>query len=93
MSVQVFNSGLWLSSAVWSQLDFWLHPVSTELPVDIRVPRSSLSSVTEYLRAHNIPYSVIINDLQVCYHVLTQTLIPEYQKSQTDAGDSFLFPL
>ncbi|XP_044048349.1 carboxypeptidase A4 [Siniperca chuatsi] len=46
------------------ELDFWLHAVSTELPVDIRVPRSSLSSVTVYLRAHNIPYSVVINNLQ-----------------------------
>ncbi|KAM6926025.1 carboxypeptidase A4 [Lycodopsis pacificus] len=46
------------------ELDFWLHPVSTELPVDIRVPRSSVSSVMEYLTAHGIPYSVIINNLQ-----------------------------
>ncbi|XP_031151156.1 carboxypeptidase A4 [Sander lucioperca] len=46
------------------ELDFWLHPVSTELPVDIRVPHSSVSSVTEYLIAHNIHYSVIINNLQ-----------------------------
>ncbi|KAM3609692.1 uncharacterized protein V6R79_018669 [Siganus canaliculatus] len=46
------------------ELDFWLHPVSTELPVDIRVPRSSLTFVTEFLLSHNIPYSVIINNLQ-----------------------------
>nr|ACQ58136.1 Carboxypeptidase A2 precursor [Anoplopoma fimbria] len=46
------------------ELDFWLHPVSTELPVDIRVPRSSVSAVTEFLSAHGIPYSVIINNLQ-----------------------------
>uniref|UniRef100_G3P5A2 Peptidase M14 domain-containing protein n=1 Tax=Gasterosteus aculeatus aculeatus TaxID=481459 RepID=G3P5A2_GASAC len=46
------------------ELDFWLHPVSTELPVDIRVPRSSVSSVKEHLSAHNVPYSVIIHDLQ-----------------------------
>ncbi|TKS73918.1 Carboxypeptidase A2 [Collichthys lucidus] len=48
------------------EVDFWLDPVSTELPVDIRVPRSSLSAVTEYLSSYNIPYSVIINNLQVC---------------------------
>uniref|UniRef100_A0A3Q3WHT8 Peptidase M14 domain-containing protein n=1 Tax=Mola mola TaxID=94237 RepID=A0A3Q3WHT8_MOLML len=46
------------------ELDFWLHPVSTELPVDIRVPRSSLTFVKEYLHIHGIPYSVMINDLQ-----------------------------
>ncbi|XP_022612034.1 carboxypeptidase A2-like isoform X1 [Seriola dumerili] len=46
------------------ELDFWLHPVSTELPVDIRVPRSSLSSVKEYLDAHSIPFTVMIDNLQ-----------------------------
>ncbi|XP_059191638.1 carboxypeptidase A4 [Centropristis striata] len=46
------------------ELDFWLSPVSSELPVDIRVPRSAVSAVTEFLRTHNIPYSVLINDLQ-----------------------------
>ncbi|XP_071781621.2 carboxypeptidase A4 [Centroberyx gerrardi] len=46
------------------ELDFWLHPVSTELPVDLRVPYSSLSAVKHYLRAHNIPFSVLINNLQ-----------------------------
>ncbi|XP_076589425.1 carboxypeptidase A4 [Chaetodon auriga] len=46
------------------ELDFWRDPVSTELPVDVRVPRSSLSPVMEYLGAHSITYSVIINNLQ-----------------------------
>ncbi|XP_041853831.1 carboxypeptidase A2-like [Melanotaenia boesemani] len=46
------------------ELDFWLHPVSTELPVDIRVPRSSLSSVKEYLHAHSVPFTVMIDNLQ-----------------------------
>ncbi|KAI9547556.1 carbamoyl-phosphate synthase (glutamine-hydrolyzing) cpa2 [Dissostichus eleginoides] len=46
------------------ELDFWLSPVSMELPVDIRVPSSSLSSVSEILSANNIAYSVLINDLQ-----------------------------
>ncbi|KAJ4937922.1 hypothetical protein JOQ06_002551 [Pogonophryne albipinna] len=46
------------------ELDFWLSPVSMELPVDIRVPSSSLSSVSEILSANNIAYSILINDLQ-----------------------------
>ncbi|KAM8891170.1 carboxypeptidase A4 [Spinachia spinachia] len=46
------------------ELDFWLHPVSTELPVDIRVPRLRVGSVKEHLSAHSVPYSVIIHDLQ-----------------------------
>lgn len=47
------------------QVDFWLHPVSTELPVDIRVSRSSLSPVKEYLTAHNIPFTIMTENLQV----------------------------
>nr|BAC53787.1 carboxypeptidase A2 [Paralichthys olivaceus] len=46
------------------ELDFWLHPVTTELPVDIRVPRSSLSSVKEYLHAHAIAFTVVMENLQ-----------------------------
>ncbi|KAK5866915.1 hypothetical protein PBY51_011449 [Eleginops maclovinus] len=46
------------------ELDFWLHPVSTELPVDLRVPRASVSSVTEFLNANNIAFSVLISNLQ-----------------------------
>uniref|UniRef100_UPI0037E8EFB1 carboxypeptidase A4 n=1 Tax=Semicossyphus pulcher TaxID=241346 RepID=UPI0037E8EFB1 len=46
------------------EVDFWLHAVSTELPVDIRVPLSSQSAVTEYLQSHDIPYSVLIDNLQ-----------------------------
>ncbi|KAM9375840.1 carboxypeptidase A4 [Pholidichthys leucotaenia] len=44
------------------EVDFWLHPVSTELPVDIRVPRSS--PVKAYLLAHRIPFTVMIDNLQ-----------------------------
>ncbi|XP_074533448.1 carboxypeptidase A4 [Halichoeres trimaculatus] len=46
------------------EVDFWLHPVSTELPIDIRVPLSSHSAVTEFLHQHNIHYSILINNLQ-----------------------------
>uniref|UniRef100_A0A3Q0RJC8 Carboxypeptidase A4 n=1 Tax=Amphilophus citrinellus TaxID=61819 RepID=A0A3Q0RJC8_AMPCI len=46
------------------KVDFWLHPVSTELPVDIRVPRSSLSPVKEYLAAHSIPFTIMTENLQ-----------------------------
>ncbi|KAM4619477.1 carboxypeptidase A2-like [Polymixia lowei] len=46
------------------ELDFWLHPVSTELPVDLRVPYSGLSAVKDYFRFHSIPFSVMVNNLQ-----------------------------
>ncbi|KAM9854103.1 carboxypeptidase A2-like [Aulostomus maculatus] len=46
------------------ELDFWLHPVSTELPVDIRVPRSSLRAVKDYLDVHYMPFAVLIDNIQ-----------------------------
>ncbi|KAG9346869.1 hypothetical protein JZ751_005796 [Albula glossodonta] len=46
------------------QLDFWLHPVSSDLPVDIRVPFASLQTVKVFLESNAIPYSVMIKDVQ-----------------------------
>ncbi|XP_014847422.1 PREDICTED: carboxypeptidase A2-like [Poecilia mexicana] len=51
------------SEEKWN-LDFWRHPVSTELPVDVRVPRSHLGAMKEYLHAHSIPFTVMIDDVQ-----------------------------
>uniref|UniRef100_A0AAY4CB56 Peptidase M14 domain-containing protein n=1 Tax=Denticeps clupeoides TaxID=299321 RepID=A0AAY4CB56_9TELE len=48
-----------------SQLDFWIHPVSVDLPVDIHVPSVHLQKVKIFLQEHNIPFSVMINNLQV----------------------------
>ncbi|XP_031418410.1 carboxypeptidase A2-like [Clupea harengus] len=46
------------------ELDFWLHPVSSELPVDIRVPYASLNAVKDYLKSNNIAFSIMIDNLQ-----------------------------
>ncbi|CAJ1056141.1 carboxypeptidase A4 [Xyrichtys novacula] len=46
------------------EVDFWLDPVSTDLPIDIRVPYDSQTAVMEYLNANSIRYSVLISDLQ-----------------------------
>ncbi|MEQ2288389.1 carbamoyl-phosphate synthase (glutamine-hydrolyzing) cpa2 [Ameca splendens] len=51
------------SEEKWN-LDFWLHPVSTKLPVDVRVPRTHLSAVKDYLHAHRIPFTVMIDNVQ-----------------------------
>lgn len=53
-----------LETAQEWEVDFWLGPVSTELPVDIRVPRFSLIPVKEYLTFHNIPFTVMIENVQ-----------------------------
>ncbi|XP_043943086.1 carboxypeptidase A1-like isoform X2 [Protopterus annectens] len=46
------------------QLDYWLHPSSTERPVDIHVPFQSLQNVKVFLESNDIPYSIMIKDLQ-----------------------------
>ncbi|XP_036424029.1 carboxypeptidase A4 [Colossoma macropomum] len=46
------------------ELDFWTHPASTDLPVDIHVPFASLHAVKNFLQAHKIPFHVMINNLQ-----------------------------
>ncbi|KTG41820.1 hypothetical protein cypCar_00015128 [Cyprinus carpio] len=53
-----------LERDVDSGLDFWTHAVSTEQPVDIRVPHSSLYALKDFLKKNNIPFTVIINNVQ-----------------------------
>uniref|UniRef100_A0A8C2GDU7 Carboxypeptidase A2-like n=3 Tax=cellular organisms TaxID=131567 RepID=A0A8C2GDU7_CYPCA len=53
-----------LERDVDSGLDFWTHAVSTERPVDIRVPHSSLNAVKVFLKKNNIPFTVMINNVQ-----------------------------
>uniref|UniRef100_A0A671LS10 Carboxypeptidase A2-like n=1 Tax=Sinocyclocheilus anshuiensis TaxID=1608454 RepID=A0A671LS10_9TELE len=53
-----------LERDVDSGLDFWTYAVSTEQPVDIHVPHSSLYAVKDFLKKNNIPFTVIINNVQ-----------------------------
>ncbi|KAL1247440.1 hypothetical protein QQF64_022816 [Cirrhinus molitorella] len=53
-----------LERNVDSGLDFWTHAVSIERPVDIRVPHASLYAVKNFLKENNIPFSVMINNVQ-----------------------------
>ncbi|XP_063053824.1 carboxypeptidase A2-like [Engraulis encrasicolus] len=53
-----------LENEQYWELDFWTHPVSTELTVDIHVPYVALTPMKEYLTENNIPFSVMINNLQ-----------------------------
>ncbi|XP_061576876.1 carboxypeptidase A2-like [Cololabis saira] len=46
------------------ELDFWLHPVSTDVPVDVRVPASHLAAVKQHLDASGITFTVMIQDVQ-----------------------------
>ncbi|NP_001002217.1 carboxypeptidase A4 precursor [Danio rerio] len=47
-----------------SGLDFWTHGFSTERPVDVRVPHASLYAVKDFLKENNIPFTVMINNVQ-----------------------------
>uniref|UniRef100_A0A8C1FUS5 Carboxypeptidase A4 n=2 Tax=Cyprinus carpio TaxID=7962 RepID=A0A8C1FUS5_CYPCA len=53
-----------LEEDVDSGLDFWTHGFSTERPIDIRVPHSSLSAVKDFLKKNNVPFNVMINNVQ-----------------------------
>ncbi|XP_023666211.1 carboxypeptidase A2-like [Paramormyrops kingsleyae] len=46
------------------ELDFWLSPVSSDLPIDVRVPFASLPAVKVFLESNNIPHYVMIKDVQ-----------------------------
>ncbi|KAL4640731.1 carboxypeptidase A2-like [Arapaima gigas] len=46
------------------ELDFWLSPISSDLPVDVRVPFASLPAVKVLLESNNIPHYVMIKDVQ-----------------------------
>lgn len=47
------------------QLDFWLSPRGLGNPIDIRVPFRSLQPVKAHLEANGVPYSIMIEDVQV----------------------------
>ncbi|TSS60365.1 Carboxypeptidase A1 [Bagarius yarrelli] len=46
------------------ELDFWMGPVDVSLPVDVRVPFHSLQDVKAFLGYHEIPYKIMIQDVQ-----------------------------
>ncbi|XP_017330349.1 carboxypeptidase A1 [Ictalurus punctatus] len=46
------------------ELDFWTHPSSSDLPIDIHVPYASLYAVQKFLQDNEIPFHVMIQDLQ-----------------------------
>ncbi|TNN77218.1 Carboxypeptidase A2 [Liparis tanakae] len=70
-------------------LDFWLRPISTDLPVDLRVPRSAVSAVTELLAAHAVPYAVIVDDLQELLDEEKAEMLENQRKERS--GGSFNF--
>ncbi|XP_004677102.1 PREDICTED: carboxypeptidase A1 [Condylura cristata] len=46
------------------QLDFWRGPTRPGSSIDVRVPFPSIQAVKIFLEAHDIPYSIMIEDVQ-----------------------------
>ncbi|XP_069486220.1 carboxypeptidase A1-like [Ambystoma mexicanum] len=46
------------------QIDFWRGPAMPSLPVDMRVPFTSLQAVKVFLETNNIAYTIMIDDVQ-----------------------------
>ncbi|NWJ02444.1 CBPA5 Carboxypeptidase, partial [Crypturellus undulatus] len=46
------------------QVDFWRDPTKPGHPTDLRVPFRNLQAVKSLLEANDIPYSVMIEDVQ-----------------------------
>ncbi|NWI61909.1 CBPA5 Carboxypeptidase, partial [Calyptomena viridis] len=46
------------------QVDFWRHPTSPNLPVDLRVPFPSLQAVKVFLESNSFSYTTMIKDVQ-----------------------------
>ncbi|TRZ01588.1 hypothetical protein DNTS_010153 [Danionella cerebrum] len=54
-----------LKDLLESDLDFWRDPVHESLPVDVRVPFESLQAVRAFLAYNQIPYHVMIENVQI----------------------------
>ncbi|XP_065253600.1 carboxypeptidase A1-like [Emys orbicularis] len=46
------------------QLDFWRGPGGPDVPIDVRIPFTSLQAVKIFLESNGIRYSILIDDLQ-----------------------------
>ncbi|KAL7885507.1 hypothetical protein AOLI_G00058020 [Acnodon oligacanthus] len=53
-----------LTDHEYLELDFWREPVHESLPVDVRVPSTSLHKVKSFLKNNKIHYKIMIQDLQ-----------------------------
>nr|XP_033814455.1 carboxypeptidase A1-like [Geotrypetes seraphini] len=47
------------------QVDFWRTPAKVSLPVDMHVPFQNLQSIKAFLEYNDIPYSIMLEDLQL----------------------------
>ncbi|XP_069720597.1 carboxypeptidase A2-like [Phaenicophaeus curvirostris] len=72
-----------LESLEHLKLDFWIHPATPSLPVDVRIPANSVQAVKAFLESCGIEYSILIEDLQVVLDKEKQDMACDQQKERT----------
>ncbi|XP_049997548.1 carboxypeptidase A5 isoform X3 [Alexandromys fortis] len=71
------------------KVDFWRGPARPSLPVDMRVPFSELHDVKDYLKSHNLVYTVMIKDIQIYNWIDSFTAEHSNLVSKIRIGNSF----
>ncbi|XP_077329772.1 carboxypeptidase A2-like isoform X2 [Lithobates pipiens] len=71
------------------QLDFWTEPAKPDIPVDVRVPFTSLQFVKAYLEYNNFDYSIMIEDLQQVINKEKEELESNERKERNSGSFDF----
>ncbi|XP_040199272.1 carboxypeptidase A2-like isoform X3 [Rana temporaria] len=78
-----------LQSFTHLQLDFWTEPAKSDIPVDIRVPFTSLQFVKAYLEYNNFDYSIMIENLQQVINTEKEELESNERKERNSGSFDF----
>ncbi|KAM5172673.1 carboxypeptidase A2-like [Mantella aurantiaca] len=78
-----------LQSLTHLQLDFWTEPAKPDIPVDVRVPFTSLQSVKAYLEYNNIDYSIMIEDVQQVINTEKEEMESNARKERNSGSFNF----
>ncbi|KAM9388905.1 carboxypeptidase A2-like [Phaethornis superciliosus] len=71
------------------ELDFWIDPSSTSLPVDVRIPASNVLPIKAFLEYYGIEYSVLIEDLQEVLDKENQEMVESRQRERSSNSFNF----
>uniref|UniRef100_A0A8U7M8G6 Peptidase M14 domain-containing protein n=1 Tax=Corvus moneduloides TaxID=1196302 RepID=A0A8U7M8G6_CORMO len=76
-----------LESLEHLELDFWINPSATAVPVDVRIPAVSVQSVKAFLESQGIEYSILIEDLQDVLDKEKQDMAESAQRQRSGSFD------
>ncbi|NWU93763.1 CBPA2 Carboxypeptidase, partial [Upupa epops] len=76
-----------LESLEHLELDFWINPSASALPVDVRVPANNVQAVKAFLESYGIEYSILIEDLQDILDKEKQDMV--YSQQRERSSNSF----